>query len=69
MTDYPVPPRELTFRTSSFSNDQQGCVEVGDDADGGRWVRDTKDRTRPAHYYTPIEWAAFLNGVKAGEFD
>ena len=59
----------LTWRKSSFSSGAQQCVEVADAADGGRYVRDTKDRTKPAHYYTAGEWEAFINGVKAGEFD
>ncbi len=37
--------------------------------DRGVAVRDTKDRSRPAHYYTEAEWQAFVAGVKAGEFD
>ncbi|MGH3631773.1 MAG: DUF397 domain-containing protein [Sciscionella sp.] len=32
-------------------------------------MRDTKDRTRPAHFYTAVEWDAFIKGVRAGEFD
>ncbi|WP_223208070.1 DUF397 domain-containing protein [Actinopolyspora erythraea] len=32
-------------------------------------MRDTKDRSRPEHYYTPVEWQAFVAGVKDGEFD
>ncbi len=69
MTQYPIPPPDTAFRTSSYSNDHQGCVEVALTADGGRWLRDTKDRTRPAHYYTPAEWNAFVRGIKDGEFD
>ena len=69
MTRYPTLPPDVAFRTSSYCNDQQGCVEVAVAADGGRWLRDTKDRTRPAHYFTPVEWDAFIRGVKAAEFD
>lgn len=70
MNPYPAgPPADAEFRTSSYTNDQQGCVEVAVTSDGGRWLRDTKDRTRPAHYYTPVEWNAFIRGVKDGEFD
>ena len=47
-----------------------GCVEVRDLPDGGRQVRDTKDGdTGPILTYTASEWAAFLSGVRAGEFD
>ncbi len=44
-------------------------MEVADALDGGRWLRDTKDRSRPAHYFTAAEWDAFIRGVKDGEFD
>lgn len=70
MTEHPLePPRGIQFRKSSYSNDEQGCVEVAVDADGGRWLRDTKDRTTPAHHYPSTEWDAFIRGVKDGEFD
>lgn len=70
MTEYPLDhPRDEQFRKSSYSNDHQGCVEVALGTGGGRWLRDTKDRSLPAHYFTEIEWQAFLDGVKDGEFD
>jgi hypothetical protein len=60
----------LTWRKSSFSGDNgNGCVEVALLPGGGAAVRDTKDRSRPAHRYTTGGWAAFLAGVRAGEFD
>lgn len=63
-------PDNLRWHKSSFSNGNGGaCVEVAVADDGGRYLRDTKDRTRPAHYFTEAEWTAFLRGVKAGEFD
>lgn len=62
-------PEHLVWRTSSFSSDNGQCVEVAEDLDGARWLRDTKDRTLPPHYFTATEWSAFLNGVRAGEFD
>jgi hypothetical protein len=63
------PPRNIQFRKSSYSNDQLGCVEVATAPDGGWWLRDTKDRTTPAHHYPSTEWDAFIRGVKDGEFD
>ena len=69
MIEYPVDqPRDDEFRKASYSSDHQGCVEVADAVDGGRWLRDTKDRSRPAHYFTSVEWRAFVAGVKDGEF-
>lgn len=58
------------WRKSSFSNGTGGnCVEVADLPDGGRAVRDSKDRSGPALIFTPAEWEAFTAGVRAGEFD
>lgn len=62
-------PAQPIWRKSSFSSGQGECVEVAEAPDGGRYVRDTKDRSQPAHYFTPAEWDAFVRGVKAGEFD
>ncbi|MEU1597273.1 DUF397 domain-containing protein [Streptomyces sp. NPDC005708] len=60
----------LTFVKSSFSGGNGACVEVAVTADGGRAVRDSKDQGKgPIHRYTHAEWAAFVAGVKAGEFD
>ncbi|MGH3803161.1 MAG: DUF397 domain-containing protein [Pseudonocardiaceae bacterium] len=57
------------MRESSFSADEQACVEVAVTSDGGRWLRDTKDRATPAHYYPSTAWHVFIRGVKDGEFD
>ena len=45
-----------------------GCVEVAIQVDGVA-VRDTKDRNGPVLKFSRDEWAAFLGGVQAGEFD
>lgn len=56
------------FRKSSFSP-TDNCVEVAELPDGGRLVRDTKDAgTGPVLTFTATEWAAFLDGARAGEF-
>lgn len=68
-TSYPQPPAGLAWRTSIRSQGQNGCVEVAVDPSGGRWLRDTKDRTRPAHFFTQFEWDLFIAGAKDGEFD
>jgi hypothetical protein len=68
----PAPtPADVTWRKSSFSNDNsgQGCVEVAVLPGGAVAVRDTKDRTRTPHQHTAAAWTAFLSGIRAGEFD
>ena len=55
------------WRKSSHSG-SNGCVEVahGDDQIA---VRDSKDPSGPMLLFTPVEWRAFLAGVRDGEFD
>jgi len=55
------------FRKSSFS--QLQCVEVASRPDGTVYIRDSKDTSKPAHRFDRLEWAAFIAGAKAGEFD
>ena len=56
-----------TWHKSSHSG-ANGCVEVahGDDQVA---VRDSKDPSGPMLLFTPLEWRAFLAGVRDGEFD
>jgi hypothetical protein len=57
------------FKSSFFGNNGGECVEVAfvPDCIG---VRDSKQHGRgPVLRFTPGEWAAFLAGVPAGEFD
>lgn len=58
----------LPWKTSTRTGANGNCVEVAltDDA---IYVRDTKDRSVPPFKYTRAEWAAFIGGVKDGEFD
>ena len=58
------------FRVSSFSGAGGNCVEVGSLDDGSVAVRHSKNREFGATLvFTTEEWAAFVTGVKAGEFD
>lgn len=59
---------ELNFVTSSYCTLNDGCVEAarGDEA---VLLRDSKDPQSPILSFTRDEWAAFVLGVKAGEFD
>ncbi|SET50947.1 DUF397 domain-containing protein [Nonomuraea wenchangensis] len=57
------------WRTASACN-AGSCVEVAPLADGGGvLVRDGKDPDGPSLRFDGDEWAAFLAGVRAGEFD
>jgi uncharacterized protein DUF397 len=47
-----------------------GCVEVAHMPGGGIALRDTKDAgKRDPLVFDRAEWAAFLKGAHAGEFD
>ena len=54
--------------TSSACNNS-ACVQVAHLPGGMVALRDSKDVAKPAHLFDSAEWAAFLTGVKAGEFD
>ena len=57
------------FRTSSFSGGGN-CVEVFSAPDGTFVVRDSKDpRREVCLVFTRPEWAAFVLGIKNGEFE
>ena len=61
------------FRTPSFTKYifrilKMVCVSVKITGDSVM-VRDTKDPTKTTLTFDHDEWAAFINGVKAGEFD
>ena len=58
-----------TWRKAKASQGNGACVEVAELSDGGRAVRDSKDPGGSKLVFTRSEWAAFLDGAKAGEFD
>jgi Domain of unknown function (DUF397) len=60
---------ELHWFKSSLSFSNSNCVEVAALPGGGIGVRDSKDAEGPVLRFTPGEWAAFLGGVRNGEFD
>lgn len=59
----------LVWRKASASTSNGNCVEVAAIAGGGAAVRDSKDPDGPVLRFTAAEWAAFVAGVAAGEFD
>jgi hypothetical protein len=52
----------------SRSSGVNGCVEVAV-VDGQVAVRDSKDRHGPALVFNPVEWQAFLDGARDGQFN
>lgn len=59
----------LSWRKASASNTNGNCVEVAAMSGGGVAVRDSKDPGGPILRFTAAEWAAFAEGMAAGEFD
>ncbi len=62
----------VAWRISSESADAGGqCVEAGpiNDGTGRVAVRHSKDRDGSQIIYSREEWAAFVRGVRNGEFD
>ncbi|MFF2080478.1 DUF397 domain-containing protein [Kitasatospora sp. NPDC058162] len=57
-----------TWRKSSYSAQAGQCVEVSDSLPGVVPVRDSKDPEGPALAFPTDVFAAFIAGVKAGEF-
>lgn len=64
--NYPEPPQHLEFTKSPYSSDHQGCVELAFAEDGGVWLRDSKDHSRPAHFFTAHEWECFARWMDDG---
>lgn len=61
--------QRVFWRKSSYSNGDGGaCVEVTTVGDVCA-VRDSKNPGGPALWFTPGEWAAFVAGVRAREFN
>jgi hypothetical protein len=59
----------VKWRKSSHSNPSGNCVQVAALADGTVAVRNSREPHGPALVYTRAEVAAFLAGVRNGEFD
>ncbi len=57
------------WRKSRVSNPSGSCVEIAELPGGAVAVRNSRHPSGPALIYTRAEVAAFLIGVKSGEFD
>jgi hypothetical protein len=57
------------WRKSSYSNGAANCVEVSMLADGSVGVRHSRRPDAEVIVYSRTEWAAFVAGVKAEEFE
>ena len=58
-----------SWRKSSYSGAVGNCVELAELATGGVAVRNSRHGDGPVLVYTRAEIAAFIGGVKDGEFD
>ena len=59
----------VQWRKSQASNPSGNCVEVAGLPDGDVAMRNSRHPSGPALVYTRAEVAAFLAGVRNGEFD
>ncbi|MFK0287990.1 DUF397 domain-containing protein [Streptomyces sp. NPDC090499] len=59
----------MTWLKSRHSTADGNCVEVALLAGGDVAMRNSRDPHGPALVYTQAEMAAFIAGVKEGEFD
>lgn len=66
-----MPPTSpiANWRTSSFSQGADNCVEVGRTAGSGAAVRDTKNRAAGHFVTTSPQWQDFIAALKSGRFD
>jgi uncharacterized protein DUF397 len=62
-------PSNTHWRTSSFSGNNGTCVEVAAIPGGHIAVRNSKHPDDGMILFTHAELNAWINGVKAGEFD
>jgi hypothetical protein len=72
VVDNGIPADQLVsarWRKSQASNPSGSCVQVAELADGAIAMRNSRYPSGPALIYTRAEIAAFLAGVKNGEFD
>ncbi|HEV2639413.1 MAG TPA: DUF397 domain-containing protein [Actinocrinis sp.] len=59
----------IEWRKSDACGFQGECVEVAMLPGGGVGVRDSKAEGGPVLEFSGAEWAAFVAGVRSGQFD
>lgn len=64
---YGLDLAQARWRKASASGAEGGCVEITDLPGGAVAVRDSKNPHLDALRFTAVEWAAFRQGVAAGE--
>jgi Domain of unknown function (DUF397) len=64
-----VDPRKTSFRKSSYSAACGDCVEVGYLVNGHIGVCDSKDVSKAALGFTPIQWRTFVAEIKRDHLD
>jgi len=65
----PIQWRMSSFCGGSGAGNGGGCAEVGVLPDGRIAIRNSNHPEAGAVYFTRAEMAAWIQGVKAGEFD
>ncbi|WP_406206003.1 DUF397 domain-containing protein [Kitasatospora sp. NBC_01560] len=61
-------PNPRSWHKSSYSGAQSNCVEVSDGLGHAIPVRDSKDPAGPVLLFERAAWAAFVRGLRAGDF-
>jgi hypothetical protein len=60
---------DVSWRRASASNPYGNCVEIAALTEGRVAVRHSRSPAGPALIYSNAELAAFIDGVRCGEFD
>ena len=69
MTSHPDLTNAVWKKSTRSDGNGGQCVEVADLGVEGIAVRDSKAPAGAVLTFTSAEWAAFIEGAKAGQFD
>jgi hypothetical protein len=56
------------WQVSSYSGNGGNCVQVARNVPGVVAVRDSKNPDAGTLAFSPVEWNAFLGGIRQGQF-